>query len=197
MQKLLRIESSLFDQEGVSNQLADRLIDSLAGRYQITTRNVNQPAIPHLDAARIGALMTAPAERTPPQQAMVAYSDQLIAELQAADILVIGAPMYNFSVPSVLKSWFDHIARAGVTFRYTEHGPQGLLKNKTAYVITTRGGIHKHQPSDSQIPYLQNILAFIGINDVRVIYAEGLNMGDDARQQGIAQAEQSIQALAA
>ena len=196
MNNILRIDSSLFSEQGVSHQLANELIENLtqlAPEATIISRDLSKDDVPHLDAARISAISTAPDARTEAQQAMVAYSDQLIAEAQAADALVIGAPMYNFSVPSVLKAWFDHIARAGVTFSYTSEGPKGHLENKTAYVITTRGGQHKDQPSDTLVPYVKNMLAFVGITDVRVIYAEGLNMGGGAREQGIDSARQEIQ----
>ena len=200
MNNVLRIDSSLFEENSVSQQLTEELIDKLVGKYpnlNVKRRNLNEEGVPHLDTNWVTALSTAPEQRSEDQRHKVSYSDQLIEELQQADILVIGAPMYNFNVPSVLKSWFDHIARAGVTFAYTAEGPKGLLSNKTAYVITTRGGLHKDQPSDTQIPFIKNFLAFVGITDVRVIYAEGLNMGNDQRDTGLAEARASIDELLA
>ncbi|MFC1747687.1 FMN-dependent NADH-azoreductase [Pseudomonadota bacterium] len=168
-----------------------------AADSHIVQRDLSSEGVPHLDGSWITALGTEADQRTDEQKQQASYSDQLIAEVQAADALVIAAPMYNFSVPSVLKAWFDHIARAGVTFTYTDEGPKGLLIGKTAYVITTRGGLHKDKSSDSQVPFIQNILGFIGIDDIRVIYAEGLNMGGDARDKGLAEARESIHQLAA
>lgn len=198
MKTLLRIDSSLFSEQGVSHQLADELIEVLSQQHpdlSVMGRNLADENIPHLDGEWITALSTPEESRTNEQQKKSAYSDQLIAELQQSDAVVIGAPMYNFSVPSVLKAWFDHIARAGVTFSYTPDGPKGLLENKIAYVITTRGGLHKDKPSDTQVPFIRTILGFIGIDDVRFIYAEGLNMGNGARDQGLAEARQNIKQL--
>ena len=198
MKNILKINSSLFATESVSKQLMEELVAQLAHDHDpIVQRDLSQDGVPHVDGEWFAALTAAEEQRSESQAKQVAYSDQLIAEVQAADILVIAAPMYNFSVPSVLKAWFDHIARAGVTFSYTADGPKGLLTGKTAYIVTTRGGIHKDQPSDTQVPFIENFLAFIGIDDVRVIYAEGLNMGEDAREKGLAAARQRIAQLAA
>jgi FMN-dependent NADH-azoreductase len=108
-------------------------------------------------------------------------------------VLVLGVPMYNFSVPAQLKNWIDAISRAGVTFRYTELGPEGLLKGKKAVVVQTRGGIHRNSPTDSLTPYLQTILGFLGITDVQFVYAEGLSMGPDAERDGLADAYAQIE----
>ena len=101
----------------------------------------------------------------------------MIAEIQAADVVVLGVPMYNFGVPAQLKNWIDAISRAGVTFRYTENGPEGLLKGKKVYVALTRGGKYRNTPADTQVPYLQTVLTFLGMTDVQFVYAEGLAMG--------------------
>jgi FMN-dependent NADH-azoreductase len=197
---ILRIDSSLFAGQGVSQQLSAELVAAVAAQHQgsnVVQRDLAAEGVPHLDAAWIGALSTDTELRSAQQHEMVAQSDDYIAELQAADVLVIGAPMYNFNVPSVLKAWFDHIARAGVTFAYTDQGPKGLLSNKTAYVVTTRGGVHKDAASDTEVPFVKNFLSFIGINDVEVIYAEGLNMGNGARDKGLAEARKSIQDILA
>ncbi len=200
MKNILRIDSSLFAEASVSQQLADELIATLKQQYgeiSLVTRDLGETHIPHIDGNWISALSTDETQRTPEQKQIAAFANELVSEIQQADIVVIGAPMYNFSVPSVLKAWFDHITQAGVTFSYTSKGPEGLLTGKTAYVITTRGGLHKDKPSDTQVPYIKNILQFIGINDTHIIYAEGLNMGGDHRQHGIAQARQTIQIVAA
>jgi FMN-dependent NADH-azoreductase len=200
MKSLLQLHSSLFADNSVSRQISDKLVAQLRENKevnQVITRNLAEAAIPHLDATWITALTTAAEERTAEQQQMVDYSDKLIAEIQTADVVVIGAPMYNFGVPTVLKAWFDHIARAGVTFTYTDKGPEGLLTGKVAYVVTTRGGIHKDASTDTQVPFLKNILGFVGIQDVHIIYAEGLNMGEEQREKGFAEAKQAIEKLVA
>lgn len=120
------------------------------------------------------------------------FADELIKEVQDADILIIAMPMYNFSIPTMLKSWFDYIARAGVTFAYTENGPEGLLLGKQAYLVTAMGGAHEPGQSDFARPYVQLLMRFIGIEDVRFITAQGLNMGDEARAAGIEAARGDI-----
>ncbi len=200
MKNILHIDSSLFQEQGVSHQLARELIETLGeqqGDITVKHRNLGSEDIPHIDGHWVTAHTTETSERNSEQHATVAYSAALVKELVEADILVIGAPMYNFSVPSVLKAWFDHIAQPGVTFAYTEDGPRGLLENKTTYVITTRGGIHKDGPSDTLVPFIRNILGLMGITDIRVIYAEGLNIGDSAREQGINEAREAIRQLVA
>lgn len=195
---ILKIDSSVFAAGGVSHQLADELVARLLGAGdRVVNRDLAAEGVPHLDGERIQALNTEPAQRSERQQAMVAYADDQIAQVQRADVLVIGAPMYNFSVPSVLKAWFDHIARAGVTFEYTSEGPSGLLSGKRAYVITTRGGLHRGQASDTEVPFIINFLAFLGITEVEVIYAEGLNMGDEQRTRGLDEARRMIDAALA
>ena len=139
---------------------------------------------PILDEAALGALFTPADQRTPEQSARVALDDALIAEIQAADAIVLGVPMYNFGVPAPLKNWIDAISRAGVTFRYTEKGPEGLLKGKTVYVALTRGGKYRNTPADTQVPYLQTVFTFLGMTDVHFVYAEGLAMGPDAEAEG-------------
>ncbi len=200
MKNILHIDSSLFQKQGVSHQLARELIETLGeqlGDFEVKHRNLESEDIPHIDSHWVTAHTTEESERSSEQHATVAYSAALVKELIEADILVIGAPMYNFSVPSVLKAWFDHIVQPGVTFAYTENGPQGLLENKTTYVITTRGGIHKDSPSDALVPFIRNVLELMGISDIRVIYAEGLNISDSAREQGINEARETIRRLAA
>lgn len=137
-------------------------------------------------------------ERTPEQQAVAGFSDALIDELKAADVIVLGLPMYNFGVPSTLKAYFDHVARAGATFRYTENGlPQGLLAGKKAYVFATRGGLHAGTPLDTQTGYVRDFLRFLGIEDVEFVYAEGLAMGDTAKADALAKAQRAILAISA
>jgi FMN-dependent NADH-azoreductase len=151
--------------------------------------------VPHLDGARAGAFFAKPEERTPEQRAVIAYSDALIDELRRADVLVLGLPMYNFGVPSQLKAWFDHIARAGVTFKYTEKGAVGLLSGKKAYVFATRGGVYGDH--DAQTQFVRQFLGFIGIADVEFVYAEGLAISPESRNNSLIVAQARSQRLAA
>jgi FMN-dependent NADH-azoreductase len=179
MKTLLQINSSVFGDNGQSSQLNQQLVQEWLAKNpegKVIKRDLTQDVIPHLDSTRVSAFFTPADKRSAEQQAIVDYSDVLINEIQQADALVIGAPMYNFSIPSQLKSYFDHLARAGVTFKYTETGPVGLLDNKPVYIVTTRGGVHKDLPSDSVTGFLKSFLNFIGLKDLHFIYAEGLNM---------------------
>jgi len=153
--------------------------------------------VPHLTAERVTAFGTPASERTLEQQRYVAESDALIDELRHADVLVLGLPMYNFGVSSVLKAYFDHVARAGVTFRYTAEGPVGLLTGKQAFVFATRGGRYAGTAGDLQSAYVRQFLGFIGIRDVEFIYAEGLALGEQQREQALAAAADRIGQLAA
>ena len=198
--QLLQINTSLFSNQGQSSQLADRYVASFRERHPDATvilRDVAGEPVPHLDARRFGAFTTAAADRTPEQQAVVDYSDTLIDELRAADVIVLGLPMYNFGVPSQLKSYFDHVARAGVTFRYTANGPEGLIKNKKAYVFAARGGLYTGTPLDTQTSYVRDFLRFIGIEDVEFVYAEGLAIDAQTRTKALEKANDDIQKLAA
>lgn len=195
---ILRIDSSLFGDSGVSTQLNDTLLERLTAHFgdtQHTSRDLAKQPLPHFSAEVFAAISSAPEQRTPEQAQLAELADQLIAEVLAADILVVAAPMYNFGVPSTLKAWIDYIARPGVTFRYTNSGPEGLLLNKTVYVVATRGGVHKGEASDTQTPYLRTYFNFLGITDVRFIYAEGINMGQ--KEPSMALAAQAIQSAIA
>jgi FMN-dependent NADH-azoreductase len=153
--------------------------------------------VPHLDAERFGAFLAKPQERSAAQAGVVAFSDALINELRQSDIIVIGLPMYNFGVPSQLKAYFDHIARAGVTFKYTEQGPVGLLTGKRAYVFAARGGVYAGTPLDTQTGYVRDFLRFLGIADVNFVYAEGLAISQQSRKRSLAKAGAEIASLAA
>ena len=199
MTTILKLDSSLYSQDGQSSKLATELIEALREREPATRlieRDLAREPVPHLDAARFQAFLTKPEERTAEQQAVAAYSDALIAELHQADVLVLGLPMYNFGVPSQLKAYFDHIARAGVTFRYTDQGPVGLLEGKKAYVLATRGGVYAGSARDTQTAYVRDFLGFLGIGDVEFVYAEGLAMGPATRDTSLAQARLALQNLA-
>lgn len=197
---LLQINSGLFGDHSQSNHLANEFAHKwLAshGDAQVQVRDVTANPLPLLDAALVQALGKQAELRTAQEQAWVDLSDTLIAEIQAADALLLAVPMYNFGVPSQLKAYFDLLARAGVTFKYTAMGPVGLLVDKPVYIIAARGGIHVGQTSDSQSQFLQTFLSFIGLHNQQFIYAEALNMGDDVRQQALLQAGEKIDALAA
>jgi FMN-dependent NADH-azoreductase len=195
---ILQIKSSIYSADGQSSRLGDELVGVLRDpAATLFVRDLARDPVPHLDAERFGAFITPPEKRDPAQQAAVAYSDALIAELRAADVLVLGLPMYNFGVPSQLKAWFDQLARAGVTFKYTATGSVGLLTGKKAYVIATRGGKYARTPADSQTQYVRDFLAFLGIGDVEFIYAEGLAIDAQTREQALAQAQAGIGQLVA
>ena len=199
MTQVLQINASLYSEGGQSSQLARQFVDALRERepaLQLVQRDLAREPVPHLDAARFQAFLAKPEERTAEQRDVAAYSDALIGELRDADVLVLGLPMYNFGVPSQLKAYFDHVARAGVTFKYTDKGPVGLLAGKKAYVFATRGGAHAGTPRDTQSAYVRDFLAFLGIADVEFVYAEGLAMGPAPREAALAQARAAIQNLA-
>ncbi|WP_019561003.1 MULTISPECIES: NAD(P)H-dependent oxidoreductase [Caldimonas] len=197
---ILQVNSSARTEGSHSSRLASLLVERLRQRHpetRVTVRDLARAPHPVLDEAALTALFTPAEQRSPEQAARVALDDALIAEVQAADVVVLGVPMYNFGVPVQLKNWIDAISRAKVTFRYTEHGPEGLLKGKKVYVVLTRGGIYRNQPSDSQVPYLKTVLGFLGMTDVEFIYAEGLALGAEAEQRALAQAQADIEAALA
>lgn len=195
--KILHIKSSVFNGQGQSSQLASEFVARLRDQHpsaRALERDLVAEAVPHLDGARAGAFFAKPQERTAEQNAVVAYSDLLIAELRSADVLVLGLPMYNFGVPSQLKAWFDHVARAGETFKYTDKGAVGLVTGKKAYVFATRGGVYGEH--DFQTHFVRQFLGFIGITEVEFVYAEGLAMGEESRNKGIAAAQSRARRLA-
>lgn len=197
--KILQINSSARSAGANSTRLADAVTTRLKAANPgavVELRDLAAHPHPVLDEAALGALFTPAEQRSPEQAARVALDDALIAQVQSADAIVIGVPMYNFGVPVQLKTWIDAIARAGVTFRYTENGPEGLIKGKKVYVALARGGIYRDTPADSQVPYLKGVLGFLGMTDVEFIYAEGLSMGAEAADKAFAEAEATIGTLA-
>jgi len=194
---ILQINASARREGANSTRVANTIVDRLKAAnpgVQVTLRDLAVTPHPILDEAALGALFTPADQRTPEQAARVALDDALIAEIQAHDTLVLGVPMYNFGVPVQLKSWIDAIARVGVTFRYTEKGPEGLLKGKKVYVALARGGLYRDTDKDAQVPYLKNVLGFLGLTDANFIYAEGLAMGPEAAEKGFAQAHADLEA---
>ena len=200
MTTLLQLKTSLFADQGQSSQLSNAFVAAWRASHPddaVTVRDLARDPVPHLDADRFLAFAAAPDARNESQQAAVAYSDALIAELQSADVIVLGLPMYNLGIPSVLKAWIDQVMRAGITFRYTETGPQGLLSGKKAYIFATRGGKYAGTPHDTQTDYIRSFFGFIGIADVEFVYAEGLNMGEESKAAGLAGANNELGRLAA
>ncbi|APV50249.1 FMN-dependent NADH-azoreductase [Betaproteobacteria bacterium GR16-43] len=200
MTKLLQINTSLFSTAGQSSRLADEFVAEWRAANPngaVAVRDLAKDPVPHLTGERFQAFLAKPEDRTPAQQADAGISDALVEELKSADTIVIGLPMYNFGVPSTLKAYFDHVARAGITFRYTEKGPQGLLGGKRVYVFSTRGGVHAGTPRDSETTYVRDFLAFLGITEVEFIFAEGLAMGDATRKPAIDKATLAARQFAA
>ena len=201
MTTLLQINSSINNGNGQSSQLASQFVAAYLKRNpdtRLVKRDVAAgDAVPHLTAERFGAFITKPEERSASQKAVVEYSDALINELKQADVIVLGLPMYNFGVPSQLKAYFDHIGRAGVTFKYTEKGPVGLITGKKAYVFAARGGMYVGTPLDTQTNYVRDFLRFIGISDVEFVHAEGLNYSPESKENALTKAAAEIERLTA
>jgi FMN-dependent NADH-azoreductase len=201
MSNVLIVTSSALGASSVSTRIADEYEARLRATYpgvEIVRRDVGADPVPHLTTDTVGAIRGA--NDTDAQRRTVDLSDRLIAELQAAELIVIASPMYNFGISSTLKAWFDHVLRAGVTFRYTESGPEGLLKGKQAVVIESRGGLYSEGPGaalNSQEPHLRTMLGFMGVDEVRFVLAEKLAFGPEAAEQSIAGAVAELHGLAA
>lgn len=197
MTTVLVLTSSALGSASVSSSLAQEALAHLRAQdpdLKVTVRDLGARPVPHFTQDASKALRGGePA--TQEQAEARALSDELIAELQAADTIIIGAPMYNFGIASTLKAWFDYVLRAGVTFRYSEAGPEGLVKGKRVIVIESRGGLYSEGPAhamDSQEPHLRTLLGFIGITDITFIRAEKLAFGDEARELSIRSARQQL-----
>lgn len=189
MTKILVLKSAVTGEASVSNKLVDAFVRRLEERHPsaaIVTRDLGADPVPHLLPETVAGIRAT--ARTEAEKAALALSDELVGELRETELLVIGAPMYNFGIASALKTWFDYILRAGVTFRYTENGPEGLLGVRKAVVIETRGGLYSEGPgvaSDSQEPHLRTLLGFMGITDVTFVRAEKLGFGPEAVAQAV------------
>jgi FMN-dependent NADH-azoreductase len=192
MKTILQLNTSILSGNGESSRLAQEFVDQLDAS-EVIVRDLAKEPVPHLDAERFGAFIAQ--TRNEKQNQIVAYSNHLIDEVRRADTIVLGLPMYNFGLPSMLKAWFDHIARAGVTFRYTEKGPVGLLTGKKVYVFATRGGYYEGTPRDTQTAYVRDFFAFLGITDVEFVYAEGLAIGEASKTASLAKAREKLQQL--
>ena len=200
MKTLLQLKTSLFSDQGESSRLSNHFVENWKARNpngRVIVRDLALEPVPHLDASGFKAFLTKAAERTTEQARIVSYSDALIEELKLADEVVIGLPLYNFSVPSALKAYIDHVARSGVTFRYTASGPVGLLTGKKVHVFATRGGYYAGTPLDTQTAYVRDVLRFMGLTDVEFVYAEGLGISEAVKVQSLATAHAQIEALGA
>lgn len=175
----------------LANELVERLLAANPGAT-LTLRDLTSNPHPTLDEAALGALFTPADKRSDEQHARVALDNALIAEVQAADVIVLGVPMINFGVSTQLKNWIDAIAKAGVTFKYTATGPVGLVEGKKVYAVLARGGVHRDTPTDTQVPYLRTLLGFLGMKDVEFVYAEGFAMGPEAEAKALADARAEI-----
>lgn len=198
MKTLLQLNSSLNANGGQSSLLANSFVTAWQAAHPgavVKTRNLAADAVPHLTAERFQAFLAKPEDRTPEQKAVTDYSDALINELKEADVIVLGLPMYNFGIPSQLKAYFDHIARAGVTFQYSATGPVGLVTGKKVYAFATRGGFYVGTPADTETTYVRDFLKFIGITDVEFVYAEGLAYGPESAKENLGKANTEIERL--
>ncbi|MGY4492943.1 FMN-dependent NADH-azoreductase [Pseudomonas sp. TE3610] len=199
MSRVQIIESSARKDGSISRQLTEQFIAQWQAAHPadiVSVRDLALNPVPHLDADLLGGWMKPEAERSAEEVQALTRSNELTEEVLAADVLVLAAPMYNFAIPSTLKAWLDHVLRAGVTFKYTATGPQGLLTGKRAIVLTARGGIYAGSSADHQEPYLRQVLAFIGIHDVQFIHAEGMNLGGDFSEKGLNQAKAQLAQVA-
>jgi FMN-dependent NADH-azoreductase len=200
MTTLLQINASIHSEGGQSSRLATQFVQAFKQRHpdaRIVRRDLATDIVPHLSAERFAAFLSKADDRTEAQRAVIEYSDALIDELRSADVIVLGLPMYNFGVPSQLKAYFDHVARAGVTFKYTASGPVGLLTGTKAYIFAARGGLYAGSPLDTQTGYVRDFLKFLGIEQVEFVHAEGLSMSADHKAAALAQASAQIETLAA
>ncbi|MBT9370392.1 FMN-dependent NADH-azoreductase [Rhizobium sp. CSW-27] len=201
MSKILLITSSPRGEESVSTKVATDLASALATRSsgEVTLRDLGTNPIAHLDTVTTSAIRKAPADRNAEEAAAVEVSDALVAELMAADEIVIGTGLINFNIYSGLKSWIDNIARAGVTFRYTAEGPEGLVKGKKVYIVLAAAGVYSDGPAaplNHAVPYLKTVLGFLGMTDVEVLYVEGLAFGPEAVEKALASARSRTEELA-
>jgi len=202
MTNLLFVTSSLMNENSKSRQVAAEYVEAWRAAHPgatVTERRLTPATTPHLEMSTLAALGVAADQRTPEQAKAVAYADQIIEQAEAADVIVLAVPMYNFAIPSTLKAWFDHLARAGRTFRYTADGPVGLLKNKKVVAVISRGGYYGDdtpaKAANFQDPYLRTILGFVGITDVTFVAVEGQAIGPEAAAKGLEHAHSAVRAL--
>lgn len=202
--KILQIDSSPLGERSVSRKFTAAVVAGLTAKHPdatVVTHDYGTAPLPHLDGTTVAAFFTPPEQRDATLAEAVKRSDAAAAELLAADIIVVGAPMWNFGLPSGLKAWIDHVVRAGITFRYTATGPEGLVPaGKKVIIVSARGGIYSEgpfQPYDHQETYLQGIFGFLGLRDISIVRAEGLAYGEAAVAQATQTAEGQVAALVA
>lgn len=196
--KLLQITSSPRGAESTSTMLANKITNKIKEIYpdiKITQRDLITEPYPIVDNFTLNALFTEPQDRTIEQKNRVMLDDILIEQVMDSDIIVIGSPMYNFGIPVQLKAWLDAICRVGATFTYDENGSTGLVTGKKVYLAASRGGNYLGMPEDYQLPYLQHVLGFLGMTDIQLVVAEGLDMGPDAQQIGFDKAYEQLKDL--
>ncbi|MBU3538332.1 FMN-dependent NADH-azoreductase [Polynucleobacter sp. UK-Gri1-W3] len=198
MNTVLCLNCSIQGDKSQSRQLSNKLLERIKKTYssvKIVSRDLVKDPLPHLNGAQINAFITPPEQRTSEQKVLASQSDDLIKEISDADTVVLALPMYNFGIPSQLKSYFDNLARAGMTFKYTATGPVGLLIGKKAIVLATRGGFYFGTDKDTQTKYVKDFLGFIGITDVEFIYAEGLAISPEQKAMSLELANDIIEAM--
>ena len=201
MTNILTLNGSPKTEGSVSRNLIERFVEKWRAQNtaNVVARDVGTTPPPHLDEATIGAFDTPEDARSDDQQARIVLSDELVGELEVADVIVIGAPMHNFGIPSGLKAWIDLVARVGRTFKYTENGPEGLLTGKKVYVLTARGGNYSEDSPahamDHQAPYLRTVLGFLGLDDVTFIHAHGVAGGEDGIRAAEVEVDRAVAAL--
>ena len=198
MKTVLSINSSILGDNSQSRQLSSQLLERIKNAHpsvKIIERDLAKDSLPHLNGEQFSAFITPPEQRTTEQKVLAAQSDDLVKEISDADTVVLALPMYNFGIPSQLKSYFDNLARAGMTFKYTATGPVGLLTSKKAIVLATRGGFYFGTDKDTQTKYVKDFLGFIGIADVEFIYAEGLAVSPEQKAKSIEGASEVITAM--
>ena len=203
MTNILHISSSIRSTGSISRELSDELVSKMQaanGANKVVVRDLTANPVPHLTEQMMGAFFTPAESRSAEQASTVKLSDTLVDEVLAADVIVIAAPMYNFSVSSTLKAWIDHVARVGRTFQYGANGPEGLVKGKKVIIFTARGGVYSTGPAkvmDFHETYLRAVLGFLGITDVNFVHSEGLAMGEEAVNTALASSRSAIDSLIA
>ncbi len=204
MTTILHLSSSVRSQGSISRQLTSEFVQRLQAARpgaRVIERDLAKSPVPHLSEQMMSAYFTPAAQRSEEQARTIRLSDELVAELMSADIVVVGAPMYNFSISSTLKAWIDHVARAGMTFKYNEQGqPVGLVQGKKFVIFTARGGIYSSGPAkvlDFHETYLRGVLGFLGITDVSFVHTEGVAMGEDAVNSALANSRDAMDPLIA
>lgn len=184
--EILFVNSSILGDNSHSTALSQDFIARIQAfsNGKVTERKLTDGNMPHLDSERLAALVS-DEQRSQQQQAILDHADTLLEEVKQADTIVIGLPMYNFGVPSQFKAWLDHLARSGVSFRYTENGPQGLLENKPVYIFAARGGFYANTNQDHQTPFIKQFFNMVGLTDIHFIYAEGMNISPEQKHRSL------------